>query len=133
MKVNVVFKALETMVAMLLYGNVCTRWIPYMLTQEQKEHHMQVFWDLLNLLSEYDRFLDYIILVMMSPLHAGVEMQSMEWWLLNSIMNKNFKTQPSGGKVMYTVFWHRKKVILLYFLEPRQTINSDCYFPTYCL
>ena len=107
--------------------------LPWVLTQEQKEHHMQVFWDLLNLLSEYHRVLEYIILVMMSPLQAGVEMQSMEWWLLNSIMNKNFKTQPSGGKVMYTVFWHRKKVILLYFLEPRQTINSDCYFPIYCL
>jgi len=29
--------------------------------------------------------------------------------------------------VIYTVFGDRKGVILLDFLEPRQTINSDCY------
>jgi hypothetical protein len=37
------------------------------------------------------------------------------------------KTQPSAGKVMCNVFWDRKGVILLDFLEPRQTINSDHY------
>ena len=69
MKVNVVFKVLETMVAMLLYGNVCTRWIPYMLTQEQKEHRMQVFQDLLNEYgAENDSFLDHIV--------TSAEMQS---------------------------------------------------------
>jgi len=37
---------------------------------------------------------------------------------------------PSAGKVMCTVFWDRKGVILLDFLEPAQTINSDCYIAT---
>ena len=31
------------------------------------------------------------------------------------------------GKVMCTVFWDRKGVILLDFLEPRPTISSDNY------
>lgn len=38
---------------------------------------------------------------------------------------KKFKTQPSSGKAMCTVFWDRKGVILLDFLEPGQTINTD--------
>jgi hypothetical protein len=38
-----------------------------------------------------------------------------------------FKTLPSAGKVMFTVFWDRKGVILLDFLERGQTINSDRY------
>ena len=37
------------------------------------------------------------------------------------------KMLPSPGKVMCTVFWDRKGVILLDFLEPGQTINCDYY------
>jgi len=40
---------------------------------------------------------------------------------------KKFKTLPSVGKVMCIVFWDRKGMILLDFLEPGQTINSDRY------
>jgi len=40
---------------------------------------------------------------------------------------KKVKMQPSVGRVMSTVFWDRKVVILLDFLEPGQTINSDHY------
>ena len=47
---------------------------------------------------------------------------------MNSPSKKKFKTQPSMGKLIFTDFWDRKGVILLDFLEPRQTINSDCYF-----
>ena len=56
--------------------------------------------------------------------------QSMEWQQVNSPSKKNFKTQPSAGKVMCTVFWDRKGVILLDFLKPGQTIDSDRYIAT---
>ena len=46
---------------------------------------------------------------------------------VNSLLKKKFKIQPSARKVMCTVFWDRNGVILLDFLEPGQTINSDCY------
>ena len=97
-----------------------------MLTQEHK-----VCQDLLNQYeTEGDSFLDHII--------TGDEMwchhyepvskrQSMEWRHVNSPSKKEFKTLPSAGKVMCTVFWDRKGVILLDFLEPGQTINSDRY------
>jgi hypothetical protein len=39
-------------------------------------------------------------------------------------------TLPSAGKVICTAFWDRKGVIVLDFLEPRQTINSDRYIGT---
>jgi len=38
--------------------------------------------------------------------------------------------QYSAGEVMSTVFWHRKWVILLDFLEPKQTLNSAGYITT---
>jgi len=37
---------------------------------------------------------------------------------------------PSADKVMCNVFWDRKGVILLDFLEPGLTINSDRYIRT---
>ena len=49
---------------------------------------------------------------------------------MNSPTKKKFKMLPSAGKVMCTIFWGRKGVILLDFLEARQTINSDCYIVT---
>jgi hypothetical protein len=49
--------------------------------------------------------------------------QSMEWRHANSPSKKNFKMQPSAGKVMRAVFWDRKGVILLDFLEPGQIVN----------
>ena len=33
---------------------------------------------------------------------------------------KKFKTQPSAGKMMTTVFWDAKGVIMLDFLHPRE-------------
>ena len=61
-ELNIGFKALETMVAMLEYRKVCARWIPRMLMQEHKEHRMQVCQDLLNQYeAEGDSFLDCII------------------------------------------------------------------------
>jgi len=62
MELNIGFSALETMVATLEYCKVCARWVPQMLTQEHKEHRMQVCQDLLNQYeAEGDSFLDRII------------------------------------------------------------------------
>ena len=56
--------------------------------------------------------------------------QSVGWRHVNSPSKKKFKMLPSAGKVMCTVFWDRKGVILLDFVEPGQTINSDHYIAT---
>jgi len=100
-----------------------------MLTQEHKEHRMQVCQDLLNQYEgEGDSFLDCIITDDETWCHhyePESKQQSMEWRHVNSPSKKKFKTLPSAGKVMCTVFWDRKGVILLDFLKPEQTINSD--------
>ena len=51
--------------------------------------------------------------------------QFLEWQHVNSPPKKKFKTQPSVGKMMYTVFWDGKGVFLLDFLDSGQIINSD--------
>ena len=49
---------------------------------------------------------------------------------MNSLSNKKFETLLSACKVICTLFWDRKGVILLDSLEPGLTINSDCYITT---
>ena len=66
----------------------------------------------------------------MSPLEPESKRQYMEWRYVNSPTKKKFKMLPSAGKVMCTVFWDKKGVILLDFLEPGQIISSDCYIAT---
>jgi len=128
------FNALEMMVVTLKYRKVCTRWVPQMLTKEHEEHCMQVCQDLLNQYeAEGDSFLDRIITGDKTWCHhhePESKRQSMDWRHVNSPSKKKFKTLPSAGKVMCTVFWDRKVVILLDFLEPGQTINSYRYIAT---
>ena len=53
--------------------------------------------------------------------------QSRQWVGLGSPRPKKFKTQPSAGKVMATVFWDAKGVIMLDFLPKRSTITGMYY------
>ena len=103
-----------------------------MLSQKHKEHHMQVCQELLNPYeAEGDSFLDRIITGDETWCHhyePESKRQSMSWRHVNSSAKKKFQT--SAGKETCTVYWDRKGVIILDFLEPRQTINSDFYITT---
>ena len=54
----------------------------------------------------------------------------MAWKHTSSPPPKKFKTVPSAGKVMATVFWDREGVLLLDFMEPGATITSGTYCST---
>ena len=53
--------------------------------------------------------------------------QSRQWVGPESPRPKKFKTQPSAGKVMATVIWDAKGVIMLDFLPKRSTITGVYY------
>jgi hypothetical protein len=38
---------------------------------------------------------------------------------------KKFKSQPSAGKIMLTLFWDMKDVILVHFTAKDETFMSD--------
>lgn len=83
-ELNISFNALETVVEMLEYYSVYTMLIPRVLTQEQKEHHMQVCQDLLNKKKEAegDSFLDHVTTTDKTWCHNYEPkslQQSMEW------------------------------------------------------
>ena len=102
-----------------------------MLTQVQKEQHIQVFQILLNQYkAEGECFLDcyHHQRCVVTTMNWESKQQFTERQHLNSPPKKKLKMQPSA--VMSSIFWHRKGVILLGFLEPIQTINSNCYIVT---
>ena len=53
--------------------------------------------------------------------------QSMQWKYPGSPSSKKFKKVSSAGKVMASIFWESQKVIMVYYLEERRTIN-DAYY-----
>jgi hypothetical protein len=44
--------------------------------------------------------------------------------------NKKFKTVPSAGKILLTVFWDSQRVYMTEFLEAGNTVNSAQYIET---
>lgn len=68
----------ETMLSSLGYSKVCARWLPKMLTQDQKDQRRDVCQDLLDRYeAEGDGFLDRVVTddetYMVSPLRAKVQ------------------------------------------------------------
>ena len=89
-----------------------------------QEHCIQVCLDLLKQY-ESDGSLNCVITVEETWFHH-YQNSSPFCWCMSSLPKEKSKMQPSECKVMCTVFWNRKGMILLDFLEHGQTINSDC-------
>jgi hypothetical protein len=56
--------------------------------------------------------------------------RSMKWHHPLAPRKKKFKTTPSAGKIMITVFWDIDGVILVDVVARSETINSDAYIKT---
>ena len=79
---------------------------------------------------EGDAFLDRIITGEETWVHhyePECKRQSMEWKHPQSPIRKKFKSQPSAGKLMLTVFWDSQGPILEHYQERGSTINSVRY------
>jgi hypothetical protein len=55
---------------------------------------------------------------------------SMEYRHTSSPRPKKFKTMPSAGKILLTVFWDSQRVYMTEFLEAGKTVNSARYIET---
>jgi hypothetical protein len=53
--------------------------------------------------------------------------QSMAWKRPTSPVAKKFKSQPSAGEVMLTVFWDMEGAILAHFTPKDETVNRFPY------
>ena len=103
------------------------RWVPKSLSDEQMATRASVCSAWLKRLRSKDDFLLRLVTVDETWVHyyePENKAQSRQWVGPGSPRPKKFKTQPSAGKVMATVFWDAKGVIVLDFLPKRSTITG---------
>ena len=98
------------------------RWVPKSLSDEQMATKASVCSALLKRFRSKDDFLLRLVTVDETRIHyyePENKAQSRQWVGPGSPRPKKFKTQPSAGKVMSTVFWDAKGVIMLDFLPKK--------------
>ena len=106
------------------------RWVPKFLSDEQMATRASVCSALLKRFRSKDDFFLRLVTVDENWVHyyePENKAQSRQWVRPGSPRPKKFKTQPSAGKVMATVFWDAKGVIMLDFLPKRSTITGVYY------
>lgn len=110
---------------------LCARWVPHLLTIDEKRIRMkfsQSCLDRLNL-NETD-FMSRIVTIDETWIHhytPETTAQSKQWVEAGSSAPKSLKKGPSAGKVMASVFWDSKGILLLDYLEKGKTITSAYY------
>ena len=105
-------------------------WVPKSLSDEQMATRASVCSAFLKRFRSKDDFLLRLVTVDETWVHyyePENKAQSRQWVGPGSPRPKKFKTQPSAGKVMATVFWDAKGVIMLDSLPKRSTITGVYY------
>ena len=107
------------------------RWVPKSLSDEQMATRASVCSALLKRFrSKEDDFLSRLVTVDETWVHyyePENKAQSRQSVGPGSPRPKKFKTQPSVGKVMATVFWDAQGVLMLDFLAKKSTITGAYY------
>ena len=101
------------------------RWVPKSLSDEQMATRASVYSALLNWFRSKEDDLSRLVTVDETWVHyyeSENKAQSRQ-----SIGPKKFKTQPSAGKVMATVFWDAQGIMMLDFLAKKCTITVAYY------
>ena len=106
------------------------RWVSKSLSDEQMATRASVCSALLKHFRPKDDFLLHLVTVDETLVHyyePENKSQSRQWAGSGSLRPKKFKTQPSAGKVMATVFWDAKGIIMSDFLPKRSAITGVYY------
>lgn len=110
---------------------LCARWIPKMLTMEQKARRVSSCASFLRRVDrEGDRFLDRIVTVdetWISLYDPETKQQSSMWKCPGSPSPTKFKMARSTKKRMFIVFYDRRGVVLCHTVPEGQTVNSQYY------
>lgn len=121
----------EVITNKLKYHKTSARWVPRQLTDDNKQTRLRICTELKHRYEqEGNAFLDSIMTSDETWIHhyePESKKQSMEWRHASSPVKKKFRTQPSAGKVMMTIFWDSMGPVFVDFLEDQSTINSTYY------
>lgn len=107
------------------------RWVPRLLTLEQKRNRVRYCMDGLQLFQKNpEDFKRRFVTVDETWIHyytPETKQQSKQWVKMGESAPKKAKTVPSAGKVMATVFWDSQGIILIDYLQKGKTITGAYY------
>ena len=107
---------------------VCARWVPKMLTPEQKQARVDTCEELLELFHEDPNFLDRLVTQDESWFHLREpesKQDSMVWKRPGSPRPSKFKVTTSKEKVLYSFFWDQQGVIVQWPVEKGRTVTGQ--------
>ncbi len=112
-------------------SKICARWIPRILTAQQKQFRADTS---LELLHRYNAdplgFLMRVLTGDETWVHhydPESKQESMEWRQTGSRPPLKARTQSSAGKIMLSLFWDAQGPILIEYLPHKQTITGQRY------
>lgn len=107
------------------------RWVPRLLTVEQKLTRKTVSSECLDLFNRNSvDFLRRFVTMDETWIHhytPETKQQSKQWTAKGEPAPKKAKTVPSAGKVLASVFWDAKGVLFVDYLQKGKTINGVYY------
>lgn len=110
---------------------LCSKWVPRLLTVDQKQQRIDDSERCLELFKRNKRdFLRRYVTMDETWIHHFTpesNRQSAEWRAAGESRPKRPKTQTSAGKVMASVFWDTHGILFIDYLEKGKTINSEYY------
>jgi len=123
-------------VVSILHDKLCmkkisARWVPRLLTIENKRNRVNASTAVLALLQRNpDEFFRRFVTVDETWIHhytPEMKEQSKQWILSGEPCPKKAKTVKSAGKVMATVFWDAHGIIFVDYLKKGKTITGEYY------
>lgn len=121
----------ETIKETLGYRKLSAIWVLKQLTEENKLNRVQSSKEILERYElEGDDFLHSIVTgdeTWVAHYTPETKRQSQQWRHTSSPAAKKFKTRISAKKIMASVFWEHKGIILIEYMPKGETINAEKY------
>lgn len=114
----------------LLMKKVCARWVPRLLTEDNKLKRVRTSEQCLEMIRQDPDFYRSFITMDETWLHHYTpesKQQSMQWIKPGEKAPRKAKAVPSAGKVMASVFWDSSGIIFIDYLPPKTTITGAHY------
>ena len=126
------FGSVQTILTGVLHmSKLSARWVPRMLNEEQKQKRLEISRQLLDRFrGDTAGFLKRFVTQDETWVHhfdPETKIQSKQWKHVTSPQPKKYKQVPSAGKVMASVFWDSRDIIMIDYLQKGQTINGAYY------
>jgi histone-lysine N-methyltransferase SETMAR len=107
------------------------RWVPRNLSLQDRHERMECSRELLGIYeADEDGFVVRVVTGDETWLHhwdPESKQESMQWKHKDSPPPKKFRTQPSAGKIMASIFWDCQGLLLIDYMPHKTTITGQYY------